>query len=95
MGSVRFTDFHSTWLDWIARFGVIGMVVLIPLVRWVWIRTFSKTAPWKVWSFILAVFAGTFQSAESLAVLSLLGMFWFMRLNKEEEVDHFYSLQGA
>ena len=87
MGSLALTDLHSTWMDWLVRFGLVGLLAISPLVIWVVRRTFSNPASWKLWTLILAAFAGSLQSAESLAVMSLLGFVWLMRLNEEEGVS--------
>lgn len=93
LASLRFTDYHSTYLDWIARFGLIGLVVISPFVIWVLSRTLSQLSSWKVWSMFLALFAGAVQSAEGILVMCLLGFLWIIRLN--EEVSHVDTLHPA
>lgn len=86
--SVRFTDYHSTFLDWIARFGLIGVLAISPLMLWIAQRTFHQPDSWKVWNLFLALFAGMVQSAEGILVMVLLGLMWFMRLNEEDSRVH-------
>ena len=84
--SVQFTDFHSTWVDWLTRFGLVGLLAVSPLLTWVVKRTFTSPSSWKTWTFILALAAGSVQSAEGLIVMCLLSLMWLMRLEEEWHV---------
>lgn len=86
LGPVQFTDFHSTSIDWLARFGLVGLLAISPLMIWVVKRTFSQPTPWKVWTLLFFIFAGSSQSVEGIYVIGLLGIVWLIRLAQEERV---------
>ena len=87
MGSLALTDLHSTWLDWLVRFGLVGMLAISPIIYRVVRQTLAEPSPWKVWTLALILFAGSLQSAEALLVMCLLGIVWITRLEQEGETD--------
>ena len=62
---------NNTFLDWIGRTGVVGVGLLVGLFWWAGHRV---TAPWRMWTLLCLCWAGMWQSAEVLPVLSLLAV---------------------
>lgn len=86
VASVQLRNYHSVWADWLGRFGVIGLLAVLPVIAWIVKETLRDRADWKIWTLILALLAGSVQSAEGLAVMSLLGLIWWIRLEEESHV---------
>lgn len=84
MGSIAFTDFHSTWIDWLIRFGLIGVIAVLPILVYIVRQVMKRLEIWNLWTLFLFLFAGTIQSAEGLIVMTLLFLVWLMRINQEE-----------
>lgn len=81
-GLVAQLDYHNVFVDWIARTGMVGGLGLLALVWWVSKRL---TSPWRRWTAFLALWAGSWQSAEAFPVMTLLGLVWLMGLAQEAE----------
>ena len=84
--SAMMSDYHSTYLDWIGRFGLIGILAIAPVVARIARLTFRQLTNQKLWAFLLACFACLVQSAEAFAVMCLLGLVWMKQLDEEESI---------
>lgn len=71
------SDYHSAFVDWIARTGLVGVVMLLALGRWVCTRLTSSAHRWAAG---LAVWVGCWQSVETMTVLALLLVVWWIGL---------------
>ena len=82
-GLALFSDYHSTWLDWIVRTGLIGILILGAGLFWMFSQV-KDGASWRKWSFLMFLWAGTFQSAEAFPVMILLALCFMIGLNYQK-----------
>lgn len=73
-------DLHSTFIDFTARFGLVGWGIICLMADWV---VKSTTLHWQRWFLALALFAGLLQSAEAFPVMVVLALVWWIALNEE------------
>lgn len=74
--AMRWRDYHNTYLDWIIRFGWVGLASLLALGWWLW-RNSRQDAAWR-WTFALALWVGCWQSVEQFPALGLLLLVWMI-----------------
>lgn len=83
--SLMYSDYHSTFVDYVARFGLPGLITLAAVMAWLFFRV---RVGLELWLLGLAVWACAFQSAESFPSMMMLGVFLFMHLvYKERDSD--------
>lgn len=73
-------NYHCTFLDWIARTGLVGTVLVGVLAIWVSRRL---TTPWARWTVGGAVWVGMLQSVEAFPMLGMLALVMVMGLAQE------------
>ena len=76
-------DYHSMWMDWIARTGLIGGLVAVGLIWWI-IRRLRVQPSWG-WTMAMLFWIGAWQSAEAFPVLALLGVMGVIGLVTDKE----------
>lgn len=81
--AMTFYDYHSTLIDWVARTGLIGFVVLCLLAYW--ISRHLKGGQWRLWTSIMAAWAFLLQSAESGVVMAMLFLVWLSMIETQVE----------
>ena len=74
-------DMHSVWMDLWVRFGAVGLLILAAVSVWVVRRTRKE---WSRWFLVLALFCGSFQSAEGLGVMTVLALVWWIGLSQQK-----------
>lgn len=72
--------YHSTWIDWIMRTGIAGAGLLAWALCWFWRR--SRVVPMWRWTFLLALWAGTWQSIEQFPSMIALLAIWVIGLSQ-------------
>lgn len=78
------SDYHSAILDWVARTGIVGLVMLFGVCWWAWRHSRTTEARWLV---MLAVWVGGAQSLEQAPALIMLLLAWWIALSTEPQGD--------
>lgn len=76
-------DYHNVALDWVGRFGVLGLLVLSGLVVWGWRRSRGK-GEWR-WMGAFAAWVACWQSLEQFPVLSIPMLVWWVGLVQQAQ----------
>ena len=70
-------DLHNTWLDVLARGGLLGLTALLLVMGWAWYQSLRSHTLW-TWSF--AVWVMTWQSVGAQPALLCVGLVWLFSL---------------
>lgn len=77
-GVLYWTDYHNTFLDILARFGIMGMLVIVVFFSWLIKRRANL-----LWPIFLILWLCLWQSLEGSAVLSMLVVFMMMGIDQK------------
>jgi len=82
--SPLFREYHSTFIDWIARTGLIGLVISFLIGAWI-VKRVMECGPWSKWTLFLILFAGATQSTESFPFMAMVFLSFLIGLNQSKE----------
>lgn len=77
--AMQWRDSHNVILDWVGRFGLPGLLVLLGLGIWI-----IRRKP-DVWTLIFMAWVSCFQSLEQFPVLAIPLLIWLISLAEGEE----------
>lgn len=74
--AMRWRDYHNVYLDWLARFGILGAVVLAVAGWWLW-RARRAVPSWLIGSVPAFLWIAWWQSLEQFPVGIVLVIVWW------------------